>query len=86
MGGTTLEIMMPSTLAISRPGRGEEIAEQDAPLVGGLFVDRAQAPLEDEFAAFESADGDVAVTCVKSQQHVRLLQESGYRFHRPGAR
>ena len=62
--------------------REEEIAQQDAPLVGGLFVDRAQAPLEKKFAAFESADRDVAVTCVKSQQHVRLLQESGYRFHR----
>src|ERR1017187_6461633 len=67
-------------------GRGEEIAQQYAPLVGGLLLDRAQAPVENQVAAFESADGDIAVTCVKSQQHVRLLQESGYRFHRPGAR
>ncbi len=86
MGGTTLEMMMPSTVRDIQAGGREEIAQQDAPLVGGLFVDGAQAPLEDQIAAFESADGDIAVACVKSQQHVRLLQESGYRFHRPCAR
>ena len=86
MGGTTLEMMMPSTVRDIQAGGREEIAEQDAPLVGGLFVDGAQAPLKNQIAAFESADGDIAVACVKSQQHVRLLQESGYRFHRPGGR
>ena len=39
--------------------------------------------LADQLAAFEGADGDVGVACVESQQHVRLPQESGYRFHRP---
>ena len=67
-------------------GGREEIAQQDAPLVGGLFVDGAQAPLAEKLAAIECADGDVAVACVKSEQHERLLQGSGYRFRRRGAR
>ena len=47
MGGTTLEMMMPSTVRDIEAGGREQIAEQDAPLVGGLFVDRAQPPLKD---------------------------------------
>jgi hypothetical protein len=48
-------------------GWGEEIAQEDTPLIGGLFLDGAQAPVEDEIAALESADGDIAVPSVKSQ-------------------
>ena len=86
MGGTTLEMIMPSTAVDIEAGRREQVAQQDAPLVGGLLVDGAQPPLAEQLAAVECADGDIAIACVKSQQHVRLPQESGYRFHRPGAR
>ena len=47
-------------------GGRKEIAQQDAPLVGRLVVDGAQAPLADELAVFERADGDVAVARVES--------------------
>ena len=86
MGGTTLEMIMPSTVGDVQAGGREQVVEQDAPFVGGLLVHGAQAPLADQPAAVERPDGDIAIARVKSQQHVRLLQGSEFRFRRPCAR
>ncbi len=74
MGGTTLEDDDAIDRADIQAGRFEKIMQQNAPLVGGLLMDGAQPPLGEQFASFKSSDGDVAVACVKSQQHVRLPQ------------
>ena len=66
-GGTTLEMMMPSTSSRSSPREREQIAEQDAPLIGRLVVDRAQAPVTLTSRAFEGADGDIVLPASRAR-------------------
>ena len=47
-GGTTLAIIMPSTLARLQFADREEIAEENAPLIGGLIVDGAERQCREE--------------------------------------
>ena len=57
--------MIPLTAAVSRPAEVEQIAQQHAPLVGGLLVDGAQPPAFDQLSGFESAYRDIGITCVQ---------------------
>ena len=62
-------MIMPSTAARSRLGEREDVAEQDAPLVGGLLTDGAKAPTAHEAASIESADRDVGIPGVEGEKH-----------------
>ena len=48
----------------------EQVADQNAPLVGGLLLDGAQPPAADDVFAVEGADGHVRIADIESKQHV----------------
>ena len=66
-GGTTEEMMMPSSAFGSSPAKRSRLDEQDAPLIGRLLADRAQTAMVHQLAVLENADRDVGVAGVERE-------------------
>jgi hypothetical protein len=54
-------------------GEGEEIAQEDAPLIGGLVKHSPEAPVANEGAFVKGPNRDVCVSDVKCKQHKTSL-------------
>ena len=62
--------MMPSMSGGIERGIAQQVEQQNAPLIGGLFANGAQPAVIRQHAVLENADGDVGVSGVEGKQHI----------------